>query len=219
MRNKAVIFDLDGTLLDTLVDIADAMNAVLKKYQYPVHELHNYKYFVGAGIRDMVIDVLPESQCQEPIIQQCFEAMKKEYSQRWNNKSCPYDGIPAVLDYLAERKIPTAIHTNKPHEQAVLMIHHLLSNWSFSEVEGAKKDRPLKPDPQVALAIAKSLGVEPKNCLFVGDTDVDMKTAKAAGMFAVGVLWGLREKQELVNNGADLIISHPLELIEYLENR
>jgi len=217
LKHAAVIFDLDGTLLDTLADLADSMNAVLANSDFPQHPVDAYRYFVGEGMEMLVRRALPgEAAESEEAVAQHLAAMKEDYARRWANKTRPYAGVPEMLDALVSRGLPLAVLSNKPEEFTATMVGQLLSRWGFREVRGMRPGVPAKPDPTAAWAIATSLKVESAACLYVGDTATDMKTAVAAGMFAVAVTWGFRERDELLANGADAVVDEPAELLDLL---
>ena len=215
MSFKAVVFDLDGTLLDTLQDLADACNRVLARHDFPVHPVAAYKYFVGDGLQTLIERIVPAGQSPD-VIGQLLLDFKEDYQQNWNVQSCMYDGIDQMLDGLQAAGLTLSVLSNKPHEFTVLCVKELLPAWNFSPVFGARSDVPKKPDPAGAVEIAALLQLDPGEVLYVGDTATDMKTAKGAGMFAVGVLWGFRTEDELRENGADRIINTPTQLLELL---
>jgi phosphoglycolate phosphatase len=202
MNFKAVIFDLDGTLLDTLEDIADATNSVLSRFGFPQPDREAYKYFIGEGIETLVRRALPKDKLDEPLIGQCVAIMREEYGKRWANKTHPYREIPEILDALTIRRIKMAVLSNKPDEFTKEMVTAFLPTWHFAVIQGEKLSVPKKPDPTAALGIADTLRIPPRAFLFLGDSDIDMKTALAAGMCPVGVLWGFRTAEELVASGA-----------------
>jgi len=212
----AIIFDLDGTLLDTLEDLADSMNAALKTGGYSVHPIDAYRYFVGDGIENLVRRALPESSRDATTVARGKEAMDAEYGQRWNAKTKPYPGIPELLDELTRCKMPMAILSNKPESFTLLTVDELLAHWTFAPIRGARPNTPRKPDPTGALAIAEELGLSPAECLYLGDTDTDMKTATAAGMYALGATWGFRPGEELQRSGAQVLIDKPTDLLDLL---
>jgi phosphoglycolate phosphatase len=216
MNYKAVIFDLDGTLLDSLEDLADSMNAVLESAGFPVHDVESYKYFVGDGMEKLVFRTLPEKHRDAGTIAKYTEKMKEEYSRRWNVKTKPYKGIAELLDMLTDKAIHMAVLSNKPDNFTKLIIKELLPKWNFRAVYGQRKSIPRKPDPSGALEIAGILGLQPREILYLGDTGTDMKTASNAGMYAVGALWGFREKEELIANGARAVINKPLDLLNLI---
>jgi phosphoglycolate phosphatase len=216
MTYQAVLFDLDGTLLDTLQDLADSMNAALISLGFPTHETESYKYLVGDGVDTLARRVLPEDQYTPVTAEECIRRMREEYDERWLHHTCPYDGIPELLDGLTQRRIRMAILSNKPHNFTVPMIETLLPSWRFEVILGAKADVPKKPDPTAALQISNQMKIPPAEFLYLGDTNTDMKTAVAAGMFPVGVLWGFRTADELLENGAQALIEKPLDVLDLL---
>jgi len=218
MPYRAVIFDLDGTLLDTIEDLCDAMNAALARLGHPPRTTGECKGLVGDGLETFVRRALPppwgedEGECRR-----LRDAMSGEYAARSALKTRPYDGIPELLDALAARGLPFAILSNKPHDSTLSVVGHFLSRWRFAVVFGARAAVPVKPDPAGALEIAARLGLPPAGIAYVGDTNTDMRTATAAGMFPVGVLWGFRTADELSENGAQALIREPLELLPLLD--
>ncbi len=213
---KAVLFDLDGTLLDTLTDLADSMNAVLARLGHPTHPRDAYRYFVGDGLEILAKRVLPEADCHQPMIQRCAEEMRTEYQRRWADKTQPYEGIAELLDSLSDRGLRLTILSNKPDDSTKLMVNHFLPDWQWSQVRGARPQTPKKPDPSGALAIAGQLNLAPQQFLYLGDTNTDMQTATAAGMYPVGALWGFRTRTELEESGAKAILHHPLDLLKLI---
>jgi phosphoglycolate phosphatase len=216
MRYRAVLFDFDGTLLDTLRDLAESVNSVLSRSGFPEHSLEAYRHFVGEGIEELARRVLPEGHRDEATITKTLTDVRQEYRQRWPNHTRPYEGIPELLDVLTARRVKMAIVTNKPDDSTRTMAARLLPRWKFDVIVGATTEMPRKPDPKGALEAARLLRLSPEAILYVGDSDIDMKTANAAGMYAVGVLWGFRSADELIKNGAKVLIRKPLELLELL---
>jgi phosphoglycolate phosphatase len=216
MRYRAVVFDFDGTLLDTLRDLAESVNIVLSRSGFPEHPLEDYRHFVGEGIEELARRVLPEGHRDEATVTRTLTDVREEYRQRWPNHTRPYEGIPELLDALTARRVKMAIVTNKPDDSTRTMAARLLPRWEFDVIVGATSELPRKPDPKGALKAARRLRLSPGAILYVGDSDIDMKTANAAGMYAVGVLWGFRTADELMKNGAKVLIRKPLELLELL---
>ena len=217
MPYQAVIFDLDGTLLDTLEDIGDAANRVLSARGFPVHPIDAYRFFVGNGVAVLITRALPEDQRDAETVRSCLEAYRADYGRHWNVKTRLYDGVSAMLDALTTRDLKLAILSNKPHEFSQECVREFLSTWSFDVVFGQRDGVPLKPDPTGALAIAHTLGIPSAAFLYLGDTAVDIKTAIAAGMTPVGVLWGFRSMEELRESGATILIEQPLEILGLLK--
>ena len=153
--------------------------------------------------------------CEETVAT-ALEEMRAQYERRWADKTRPYDGVPDMLDGLVARGLQMAVLSNKPDDFTAATVTKLLGRWAFREIRGMRPGVPAKPDPTAALEIAEVLEAKPSNCLYVGDTATDMKTATAAGMFAAGVTWGFRDRQELVDNGADAIVDRPADLLELL---
>ena len=213
---KAVIFDLDGTLLDTIDDIADSMNAVLAKHSLPQHSVEKYKLFVGDGAALLVIRSASGAGLTEHTLSQLVTEYKEEYLTRQADKTMPYAGIPELLSALAERDIKMAVLSNKSQAATNEVMAHFFPNIHFSALIGQREGYPIKPDPTGALEILKMLGLPREEVLYVGDTDTDMQTAVAAGIKAVGALWGFREKKELAENGAAVFTAQPLDILELI---
>ena len=216
MKFKAVIFDLDGTLLDTLEDIALSMNSVLINAGFPSHPVVAYRGFIGEGITSLVRKVLPEGPRDETIVEQMVAAMLVEYGAHWADHTRPYPGIPAVLDALSSREIPMAVLSNKMDRFTREIVAALLGDWKFAEVIGAQEAIPAKPDPAGARLIAQRLGIEEQAFLYLGDSNIDMQTAVSAGMFPVGALWGFQSAGALRAAGARELIQEPAELLKLI---
>lgn len=216
MKYRAVIFDLDGTLLNSLEDLADSMNQTLSAFGLPEHPIDAYRFFVGDGIEKLVLRAVPQSKSDPELKMKILQGMREEYKKRWANKTRPYDGIPELLNNLSYQKVKMAVYSNKPHEFTELCVTKLLPEWKFDRVCGVNENNPRKPDPTVPLRIAKIFRTEPEDFLYLGDTATDMKTALAAGMVPVGALWGFRSKEELLASGTKTLIEHPMRLIELL---
>jgi phosphoglycolate phosphatase len=217
MRYDAVIFDLDGTLLNSLEGIADAMNKLLRQLGYPTHSLEAYKYFVGEGLVQLLKLTLPVDKLNLHSMDQLVNEYRAIYETTWREKTVPYEGIPEMLDALSATKIKLAVLSNKSHEFAGRMAAALLPRWKFEAVKGLRPGEPRKPDPASALQIAGITGVAPANTIFMGDSGVDMQAASRAQMYGVGVLWGFREAEELLANGARQLIRRPMELLKIVE--
>jgi phosphoglycolate phosphatase len=210
-RIDGVIFDLDGTLVDTLADIADALNHVLAARGLPTHGLDDYRRFIGAGVELLVQRAVPETALAHgPAIIAEYRAY---YAEHMLDRSVPYPGIAEMLAQLGSGGVPLSVLSNKPDAATRHIIAALFPEVPFVDVVGQRPDRPRKPDPSVALELAARLRVAPARCAFVGDSDFDMQTARAAGMLAVGVTWGFRGSAELMQNGAHALIERPAELL------
>jgi phosphoglycolate phosphatase len=210
---RAVIFDLDGTLIDSIYDIADAMNRTLTKNGFPTHSYEAYRYFVGGGLRNLTVNSLPEGEKDEITVNECFNVLLHDYRENYLVKTKLYDGIDDLLDMLSEKKMKLAVLSNKADEITQKIATVLLKPWNFDIIMGHKEPFPRKPNPESALFIAKKLDIPPSKILYLGDTGIDMETANRAGMFAVGVTWGFRKRDELESHGAKKIIDEPLDLL------
>ncbi|QKJ24594.1 HAD family hydrolase [Poseidonibacter lekithochrous] len=215
---KAIIFDLDGTLIDSLEDIAVCMNQVFAEMELPTHEINDYKKFVGGGVDILVENALADSQPKE-IKKQVSKRFKEVYDQNLHAKTLPYDGIYELLEQLEEANIKMAILSNKPHKFTCQYAQSLFKDNKFLEVHGQKEHINKKPDPKAAIDIANNLNINCENIYFVGDTKIDMQTAKNANMKAIGVLWGFREEDELRKNGADFIVEKPSDIFDIISNK
>jgi len=217
MKFKAAIFDLDGTLLDTIEDLTDSMNAALARMGYSGHSVSECKLLVGDGLETFVERALPDEMRDDPAANaRLADFLREEYKRRGTIKTKPYDGIPELLDELSRRGLSLAVLSNKPHESTRIMIRMFLSRWMFRAVVGARDGIPRKPAPGSAIEIARLLKTAPAEILYLGDSNTDMLTANAAGMFAVGVLWGFRSAEELDANGARILIEKPADLLMLL---
>ena len=217
MRIQAVVFDLDGTLLDSLADIANAANWVLQSHGFPTHDVQAYRYFVGDGVRHLLCRTLPqEYHDDEQLGRKVIAEFIDRYHRSWNVESRLYDGVPQMLDELVQRNLALAVLSNKPQAATSKCVEHYLSQYPFAPVLGQTEARPPKPDLTGAREVLAELGAEPADCLYVGDTAVDMQTASSAAMPSIGVTWGFRERDELEQAGADWIIDHPSELVDVL---
>lgn len=215
MGARAVLFDLDGTLVDTLDDIAEAMNHALAAHGLPGHPPDAYRELVGEGVDRLVERALPPDRAE--LHEEVTAELRDYYVDHMLDRSEPYPGIPPLLDALAERGVPMAVLSNKPEEATRWMVRSLLGGWPFAAVVGEVEGVPRKPDPRGALDIAASVGVPPPEWLYLGDTRTDMETARAAGMHPVGALWGFRDRDELLAHGARTLIERPAELLGLLD--
>lgn len=217
MTHRGVIFDLDGTLADTLEDIAGSVNRTLVKFGYPVHAVSDYKLLVGRGLDNLIKQSLPEAFRSDEIVNKCLSVMMADYTENCLVSTLLYDGISEMINALEAKNIILAVFSNKAEPLTVKIVKHLLPDVSFIKVSGARKDFPKKPDPAGALFISNQAGIVPERFVYVGDSDVDMITAKSAGMYGVGVSWGFRSVEELLENGARKIIHRPSELTDLFE--
>lgn len=211
---KGVIFDLDGTLLDTIGDLADAMNHVLGRLGFPGHNIDTYKLLVGDGMENFVTKALPEEHRTKELIGRYVKELIREYDESALEKTKPFEGVKVLLKELHKRGIKLAILSNKTDKLAKNNVANLLPEELFEIVLGARPNIPNKPDPTSALEIAEILQLKPSEIVYLGDTNTDMKTASAAGMFPVGALWGSRTAEELTTGGAKKLLEKPIDLLE-----
>jgi phosphoglycolate phosphatase len=217
MRCQAIIFDLDGTLLNTLEDLSLSVNTVLMRHGYPEHPVEAYRYFIGDGIEILVRRALPPAEVEKTgtaAFSAVVEAVREEYRRRWADHTYVYPGVPELLEFLERQRVPMAIFSNKPHEFTVMTVERLLSRWFFEVVQGALPAVPRKPDPAGVLEIARKARVEPRATVYLGDSKSDMQAAVSAGMYPVGALWGFRDAVELLAGGARMLVESPLELMK-----
>lgn len=210
---KGVVFDLDGTLANSIEDIADSMNIVLTEKKFPTHDYDTYKTFVGKGIKSLVENALPDSERDEATLNACFNQMMSVYDDNCVVKTCLYPGIAELLTELQKKDIKIAIFSNKANELTQKVVKVLLADWPLEMVIGAGGDIPKKPDPKGALLISEKMGITPDELIYVGDSGVDMQTAENSGMYAAGVLWGFRDMEELLENGAKILVENPMDLL------
>jgi phosphoglycolate phosphatase len=208
---RVVIFDLDGTLADTLEDIAASMNRVLERHGYPAHPVDAYRTFVGNGARILAERVLG-SAASPDLVDRVTADWREDYAQHHCDRTGPYTGVMDMLDALQAQGLTLAVLSNKPQPHTEDMVARLLGRERFAIVRGQLKGCPLKPDPTAVQEMLAELGCPAADCCFVGDTAVDMETAARAGTASVGVLWGFRDEAELRGAGAGAIIGRPDEL-------
>lgn len=212
---KLAIFDLDGTLTDTIEDLADSVNFSLEFFGYPTHELEKYKYFVGSGIPNLIRRASPNNCSEEELL-----AIRKKFFEYYRvhylDKTKVYDKIYETLDNLNSMGVKLAVCSNKAEEMTEKILSALFSG-RFSALVGQSERYPIKPAPDSVYYILDKLSVEAFEAVFIGDSGVDMQTAKNSGMIGIGVTWGFRTKEELIENGADYIAEEPLDIIKIIE--
>ena len=210
---KAALFDLDGTLTNTIDDIADSMNHALRLHDLPEHTVDEYKYMVGDGARKIAERAVGEHQ---EYFRSVLQAYQKQYETHNAIKTRSYEGIPELLKALLAKGIRICVLSNKPHADTLTVVRHYFPDIRFDAVQGQIEGIPVKPDPTGALMLAENLCIEPSAFAYLGDTSVDMKCARAAGMHPYGVLWGFRTADELLTSGAEALLSTPQDLLRYL---
>lgn len=217
MKHKStdlVIFDLDGTLLDTIDDLAVSANHALRQYGYPEHELNEYRFFVGNGITKLIERALPTEARKESTILELRKVFVGYYQQHKADLTHPYTGIPELLDGLKSAGIQLAVASNKYHQGTQELIYHYFGQDLFTVVLGQRENIPVKPDPAIVNDILQQTGIEKARTLYVGDSGVDMQTARNSGLTSIGVTWGFRPRQELEANGAHYIVDKPEQIKE-----
>lgn len=212
---QAALFDLDGTLTNTLSDIAAAMNHALRLHGLPEFQEADYRYLVGDGVKKLAERAVRERTELADVVMADYQAYYQEHSLV---STRPYDGVPELLAALGRLGWKLCVLSNKPHADTCRVVRHYFPDVPFAVVRGQQAGMPVKPDPAGALAIAELLHIAPENFLYLGDTSVDMRCARRAGMHPVGVLWGFRDEAELKESGAERVLRHPLELLEYLKS-
>ena len=212
MKYQAVVFDLDGTLLNTLDDLADSVNFALQEFGYPLRTVEEVRAFIGNGVEKLIARAVPAETSQKQVLL-CLAVFRNHYAENMQNKTCPYDGIEAMLSQLKGAGVRMAIVSNK-FDQAVKMLKEEIFEDSIDVAIGESSLVPKKPDPTGVLAALAELGVSKEAAIYVGDSDVDIMTAKNAGIVSVGVTWGFRDRHVLENAGADYMIDEPKRLLE-----
>lgn len=208
---KYVIFDLDGTLLNTIDDLADAGNWVCRNHGWPTHTVEEYKRYVGSGMARLAVRFSPEEWHTEEGVQKILDEFLPYYAAHKEDKTAPYPGVPELLEHLRAAGVSIAVLSNKAHALAVPVIEGYFPQ-KFQYIQGGVEGLPLKPDPALLLKLMENMGATQENTLFVGDSDVDIRTAKHAEVTSCGVLWGFRGREELEREGADLLASSAKEL-------
>lgn len=213
---KNIIFDLDGTILNTLEDLAAATNWVCVQHGWPVHEVEEYKYFVGNGAPKLLARVVPETvELTDELHSQLLDEFTQRYNAHKEDKTTVYTGVPEALERLKGAGLTLAVLSNKPHGAAWPVVERYYPGV-FDAVQGAIPELPVKPDPTLLHRLMERLGASPADTLFVGDSNVDIRTAKNGGLTGCGVLWGFRTRAELEEAGADLIAETPERLVELI---
>jgi len=213
MIYKAVIFDLDGTLLDTLQDLGDSVNRVLEMYNFPLHTLEEYRLIIGNGAKNLIETSFPKDTSPE-LIDEALSNFKNTYRDHFIDKTRPYEGICDMLTELYKCGIKISVCSNKHNDAVITLVNLLMPKDIFVCIHGERAGIPRKPDPTSAFDIAREMGVSTQETVYVGDSMVDMQTGKNAGMLPVGVLWGFRSKKELMDHGAVVLLSNPSELMQ-----
>jgi phosphoglycolate phosphatase len=210
---KLYIFDLDGTLLNTLEDLADSANHVLSAHHFPTHPVDAYRYFVGNGMPTLIRRILPPEHRDSEVYQVCFNEFLEYYTLHMHDKTTVYEGLTEVLETLQHQHVKLAVATNKVHSALAPLMANFFPTVKWDALFGQREGVPVKPEPQVVYDILAATGCTKEETLYFGDTAVDMDTAHAAGLKAVGVLWGYRPRTELEEAKAEIIIEKPAEIL------
>ena len=213
---KLVIFDLDGTLLNTISDLGAACNHVLEDNGYPTHPLDAYRWFVGRGIRNLVISALAPNTLSDEAVDRLLAQFKTYYTAHKTDLTRPYKGIDALLAALHKSGVRLAVASNKFQQGTEELIRHYWGDQLFDVVLGQREGVPVKPDPQIVYDILQKTSIPAKDCLYIGDTNIDMQTAAAAGIESIGVSWGFRSVEELQAAGACHIVGNPEEILKWI---
>ncbi len=216
MKKKAVIFDLDGTLSDSIHSIKYSGDRTMEKFGYGPFSEEQYKYFVGDGARNLVKRALEAGGDTELAhFEEAYTLYREIFKENCMYRVRPYEGIPELLATLKVQHVKIAVLSNKPHAETVNVVEALYGKGYFDVIEGQKEGLAIKPSPDGVFRILERLGLGAEDLLYLGDTATDMKTGKGAGAFTVGALWGFRDRAELEEGGADAVIEHPLELLRF----
>lgn len=210
---KLVIFDLDGTLLDSLRDLAVSMNHALRRNGFLEHELSAYNYFVGNGVDKLIERALPKESCVPEVFARVKADFVSYYALHKADYTAPYPGVEELLRQLRKDGVALAVASNKFQSATQALVPYYFGEGTFSYVYGQREGVPIKPDPQVVFDIVREAGVSHGEVLYVGDSGVDMRTACRAGVAGVGALWGFRTREELLDNGATYLVESPLEIL------
>lgn len=214
---KLVIFDLDGTLLNTITDLGKACNFALEKMGFATHPIQAYAYMVGNGVRNLMKKA--QQDADEETIDRLLEYFMEYYNAHCVDTTKPYPGITELLDNLAKRNVAVAVASNKYHEATEKIIHECFPNVNFVAVEGHKEGRHKKPDPSIIFSILEKYPVGKKDVIYVGDSGVDIECARRACIESIGVSWGFRTVGELNRANADHIVTHPGQILDRLDDQ
>lgn len=211
---KGVVFDLDGTLADTLPSIADAINYGLAAVGRPEASRADVRRWIGEGLPTLCRRALPDADA--PAFERMMAAVSQHYREHQLDKTVPFPGIPELMDELARRHVPMAVLSNKPHEYTVPMTEALFGRWPLVAVEGYQEEERRKPDPRTLLGICRAMALPPRQVMLVGDSGTDIATARNAGVIPIGATWGYRDREELIAAGVAHLIDKPGQLLALL---
>jgi phosphoglycolate phosphatase len=216
---KLAIFDLDGTLLNTIKDLGEAVNYALDRNGFHTHSIASYPFFVGNGVKRLIERALPEDERKKSTVVKKMLADFKEYYNEHNTiLTKPYDGIPELLQELQAQGVQLAVASNKYQQATDKIINHFFPDIDFVAVQGQTDDIPVKPDPSIIFMILAKARIAKQDTLLVGDSGIDMETARRACVDSVGVTWGFRPVKEIVEYHANVIINRPLDLLPIVQD-
>lgn len=218
MRYKGIVFDLDGTLVNSLEDLTDACNDVMDSYRLPQKTYEEGRRLIGRGLRNLIKGALPKAMAEDVLVlDEAERRIKTAYAKRYTNKTRPYPGIVSLLETLKAKGISFGVCTNKPDDAAKMVVAALFNAGDFVDIRGQRNDKPRKPDPAQTLEVAAKMGVRPEECLYVGDSSIDYETGKNAGMQPVLCLWGFGDKKQLLAYDDAACIQEAGELTALIE--
>jgi phosphoglycolate phosphatase len=216
MTIKGVIFDLDGTLLNSVEDIADSLNFTLKRYGYQEHTVNDVMDWIGEGAIELIRKAIPEDKLVSLDVPRFLWEYREQYRLNCAVKSRVYEGIPALLDSLEGNQISLNILSNKPHDLTILVAENFFSKWRFQNILGMRENIPRKPDPAAVLEISRNVNIPASELLYIGDSGTDIETAKNANIKVVAVSWGFRPKTELLGLNPDFLVDHPSDILQLI---
>lgn len=208
------IFDLDGTLINSLTDLANCVNEALSLHSLPTHHLKEYKYLVGNGVKNLIVKSMGSKASDDELFTSVYKAFNMLYNEKCIDETRPYIGINDMLTKLKENNVKVCVLSNKTDEFVKRIVDALFDKNEFDLVWGKKPEYPVKPDPSSIRAMLNELNCSPDKCLYIGDSDVDVITAKNANVNFCGVEWGFRETKELINSGADIVVKKPYDIFK-----
>lgn len=215
---KLAIFDLDGTLLNSIDDLGKAANYALEQKGYPIHNMASYPFLVGNGVRNLLLRALPEDARTESVINDVLKNFKEYYNEHNCDYTTPYEGITELLEALSQIDVKIAVASNKYQQATEKIVKHYFPNIEFVAINGQKEGIPVKPDPSIVFDILAKAETTKDETIFIGDSGVDMDTARRACIDSIGVTWGFRPEKELIEHFADTIVHKPSQILDIVKN-
>lgn len=216
LKYKGAIFDLDGTLLNTIMDLSDSVNAVLNELHYPLHSYEEYKKRIGHGFRNLIEVSLPAEAVNDELVEKGLQLFLKAYDERYREKTVPYNGICELMADLNQSGVVMAVNSNKRNDYTQTLINDFFPGIPFVAVFGERTGVPKKPDPSTALEIAAKMGVLAEEIVYIGDSSTDIQTGKNAGMDTIGVSWGFRGRTEMEQSGSSFVVDNPIQILNII---